>query len=346
MARIDRVCGAGLSAKDLRLAVLAEVGPVVPFQGFVFMLTDPVTAVGVSPIADIPGLDRALLPDLIRMRYLTTVNRWDNLQAGSKPAAALLAATSGHPEESAIWAGFQRDLGVADVASVTFGDRHGIWAMLDLWRMDGSFDRGHLQFLAALCPPVTRALRSALARTFVEGEQNPSPAGPAVVVLDQGLRIRGSTPAAEQAIVGLNPPDGDAQAVPAAAFNVGAALIAEEQGVPVGPAWARVHLGGSGWVTVRADRIGSEGDPRDRDIAVSIEPSTSAGRADMFARVHGLSRRETEVLHSLLAGSSSSDIARDLVVSEHTANDHVRSILRKVDAPTRQVLLARILGSG
>ncbi len=61
------------------------------------------------------------------------------------------------------------------------------------------------------------------------------------------------------------------QPIPASAYNVGAALVAQEAGVPVGEPWARVHLGGGRWVTVRASRLGE-------DVAVSIEPSTPAER--------------------------------------------------------------------
>jgi DNA-binding CsgD family transcriptional regulator len=37
-------------------------------------------------------------------------------------------------------------------------------------------------------------------------------------------------------------------------------------------------------------------------------------------------------------------MARSLVLSEHTVNDHVRAVLAKCDAPTRAVLVSRIAG--
>jgi len=93
-------------------------------------------------------------------------------------------------------------------------------------------------------------------------------------------------------------------------------------------------------VTVKADRIGED------DIAVSIEPSTPAERMDLFARTHGLSVRESEVLALVGTGADSRGIAERLVVSEHTVNDHVKAVLAKTGARTRQVLISRALGAG
>lgn len=97
--------------------------------------------------------------------------------------------------------------------------------------------------------------------------------------------------------------------------------------------------GGSRWVTVKASRLGA-------DIAVSIEPSTPPERMELFARSFGLSARATEVLSLLRSGSDSKGIAADLVLSEHTVNDHVKAILTKTGSRTRQLLLSRALGGG
>ena len=158
--------------------------------------------------------------------------------------------------------------------------------------------------------------------------------------------MRSQTAAAAQALLTLNPPDEPMTPIPAAAYNVAAALVAAEQGVPVGEPWSRVHLGGSRWVTVKADRMGPPEEGERRDVAVSIEPCTPAERTDLFARVHGLSARESEVLSLLGAGQSSHEVAERLVLSEHTVNDHVKAVLEKTGARTRQVLMSRALGAG
>jgi DNA-binding CsgD family transcriptional regulator len=177
-----------------------------------------------------------------------------------------------------------------------------------------------------------------VARTFADADARQEPIGPAVVLLGPDLRVRRQTEAAADALLRLNPPDEPMPPIPAAAYNIAAALVAEEHGVPLGPAWARMQLGGGRWVTARASRLGE-------DIAVSIEPSTPAERMDVYARAYGLSERESQVLSLLGSGLDTKQIAARLVVSEHTAADHVKAILAKTGARTRQALLARAAGT-
>ena len=345
---IGRLCRGTLSAKALREEIVAEVRRVVPFDAFLFALTDPVSRVGASPLADVPMLPWPRLPALIRARYLTTLNRWSELLDAGIPSASLLAATDGNPSRSRLWQDVLRELGVADVAITAFGDRYGSWGFLELWRTDDAFTPAELRYLGALAPDVVPGLRSALARTFVDTPDQLLPVGPAVVVLDPDLQVRSQTAGAAAALLQLNPPDEPMTPIPASAYNVAAALVAAEQGVPVGEPWSRVHLGGSRWVTVKADRMADTSGTQEGegDIAVSIEPSTPTERTDLFARVHGLSARETEVLTLLANGLSSHEVADRLVLSEHTVNDHVKAVLEKAGARTRQVLMSRALGAG
>ncbi len=321
----------------------------VPFDAYLFMLTDPATRVGTSPLADVPMLPWPRLPALIRARYLTTLNRWPELLEAKVPSVSLLSTTEGDPSRSLLWHSVQRELGVVDVAVAPFGDRYGSWGALELWRTHGSFTPEELRYLGALASHIVPGLRSALARTFVDTPEQLLPVGPAVVVLDPDLQVRSQTAGAAAALLQLNPPDEPMTPIPASAYNVAAALVAAEQGVPVGEPWSRVHLGGSRWVTVKADRMADTSggtQEGERDIAVSIEPSTPTERTDLFARVHGLSARETEVLTLLANGLSSHEVAARLVLSEHTVNDHVKAVLEKAGARTRQVLMSRALGAG
>ena len=116
--RVERLLRAGLTAKAFRERVLAELRPVLPYDGHVWLLTDPLTRVGTSPLADVPALDLRDLPNLGRLRYLTTVNRWDVLVAEGRHAATLLGETGGEPERSLLWRECLSGLGVTDVASV------------------------------------------------------------------------------------------------------------------------------------------------------------------------------------------------------------------------------------
>jgi DNA-binding CsgD family transcriptional regulator len=221
---------------------------------------------------------------------------------------------------------------------VAFGDRYGAWGFLELLRTKTPFSTADLELLTALVPSVTAGLRRAVARTFVEPPQGRITTGPAVIVLDPDLVVRRQTDDAANALFRLLPPDEPMTPIPAAAYNVGAALIALEHGIALGEPWSRVHLGANHWVTARASRLGE-------DIAVSIEPSTPSERMALFARAHGLSVRETEIVALLGIGLDSREIAGQWFLSEHTVNDHVKAALSKAGARTRQVLLARATGS-
>jgi hypothetical protein len=169
------------------------------------------------------------LPELIRSRYLTLVNRWDR-QLG-QPASSLLRATTS-PADSLLWRQVQRDLGVVDTATTAFGDRYGAWGFLELWRTTKPFTPEDLALLTALTPAVTEGLRAALARTFVEPDGAVAPVGPAVVVLGPDLTVRTQTDQAADALLQLLPPGQPMAPIPAAAYNVGAALVAHERGIP------------------------------------------------------------------------------------------------------------------
>ena len=132
--RVDRLGAEELTAKRLREQVLAALRQVLAYDAHVWLLTDPVTRVATSPLADVPGLPWSRLPELGRLRYLTRVNRWTDLMDARRRSALLLEATGGRPELSALWRDCLRELGVVDVAAMVCYDRFGCWAWLDLWR--------------------------------------------------------------------------------------------------------------------------------------------------------------------------------------------------------------------
>lgn len=338
--RIGRLCASGLEAKPLREGALDVIRAMVPFDAHLWVLTDPLTRVGTSPLADVPFLPWPRLPELIRSRYLTEVNRWDRLEASGDTTATLLRATNGDRRRSLIWREVLADYGVTDIVTVVFADRFGCWAFLDLIRVEGAepFSDLDAEFLASIRGSLTTALRECQARTFVEVGEQIDLDGPAVVLLDEALRMHDQTSAAALTLLRLNPPGVDIAPVPAAVYNVGASLLALEQGIPVGAPRSRVHLGSGRWLTLRADRLGT-------GLAVTLESSTPLDRLEVFGLAHGLSPRERQVLGAMVAGADNRTMARALDVSDHTVHDHVKSVLAKCSVPSRQVLLARVVGT-
>ncbi|MEV0174549.1 helix-turn-helix transcriptional regulator [Streptomyces sp. NPDC050803] len=336
--RVVRLCGGPRTdSRELRLRLLAELRATVGFDAYAFVLTDPETAVGSAPIADVPCLPE--LPRVIRLKYLTAANRWTQLTD-----VALLSGPGG-PERSVLWCEMLRDLGVRDVASTVFRDRYGCWGFLDLWRLGRNFTAAEAAYLADLTRPVTTALRRSQAETFVVRPTDTPRPGPLVLLLSPDLHVHGQTPQTHAFLSRLLPPEHGRAPVPAAAYNVAAQLLAVETGVDTHPPHSRVHLADGLWLTLRADRMGEAEPPDRRDIAVTIEEASPQERLAVFTRAFGLSSREGELVRLLAKGADSRTVAREMIVSEHTVQDHLKSVFAKTGTHNRRMLLGRVLGA-
>lgn len=333
---VAELCASIDDARALRIALVEELRSTTPFDSYAWLLTDPETEVGASPVADVPCLPE--LPRLIRLKYATQVNRWT---AMSRPVERLHAVTGGRLEQSQLWSELLVEHEVTDLASVVFRDRFGCWSFLDLWRTAGVFTEREARLLEAHVDTVTAALRRCTLRTFSRStprDTAPPRNGPIVLMLSDQLEVRAQTAETERLLRTLVPPEGNRPAVPAGAYNVAAQLLAVEAGIGAHPPTARVHLGDGHWLTLRAARM-------DDDIAVTIETASPVERLDLYGRSAGLSVRETELLDLLVAGNDTRAIAKGMFVSEHTVQDHLKSIFSKTGAGSRRELLAAAVGS-
>ncbi|HEX3539863.1 MAG TPA: helix-turn-helix transcriptional regulator [Acidimicrobiales bacterium] len=338
--RVATLCHRIDEERQLRIALLEEIRHGVAFNFYAWVLTDPESEVGSSPLAVVPALDD--LPRLIRAKYLTTVNRWTAL----KRVATLVGATSGDRQASLMWRELLSSYGVTDVASLVFRDDHGCWGFLDLWRTAGAppFSADDVAQLEALVDPITRGLRRALGKTF---DHIPAPedrGGPVVMILSPRLDVTAQTGAVENYLRTLLPPGDSRRPVPAGAYQVAAQLLAVEEGVDAHPPSSRVHLGDGVWMTFRAARVDTPGSKAEQDIAVTIELCSPAARRGLYGRCHGLSPREVELVERLAQGADTRTLARDLYLSEHTVQDHLKSIFAKTNTRNRRTLLSRAAG--
>jgi len=71
----------------------------------------------------------------------------------------------------------------------------------------------------------------------------------------------------------------------------------------------------------------------------------SSGTVSSFARASGLTTRENELLSLLATGSDTRAMARRMKVSEHTVQDHLKSIFAKTGGRDRVTVLSRALGT-
>lgn len=342
-ARIERRCELQPDARTLRRQVLEELRDAVAFDAHAWLLTDPATAVGAAPVADVPWMGE--LPTQIRLKYATAVNRWTALGEGS--VALLHEATAGDLAQSLVWRKLLARHGVGDVASVVFRDRFGCWAFLELWRIGSTarFDAADAAFLAGLAQPLTRALRRCQAATFAVPPARDQPRlGPVVLVLSPDLRVRSQTPQTQEYLRALVPPVEGRPPIPAVAYNVAAQLLAVEDGIDHNPPSARVHVADGVWMTARAARLDGRGAAREQDVVVTLEQSSATERVDLFCRAFGLTARERELIDHLVAGQDTREVARRMFLSENTVQDHLKAIFDKTATRSRRSLLSQALG--
>ena len=342
--RVGQVCAAGGDPLTLRLRLIDELRRVVGFDWYAFVLTDPQTMVGCAPLADVPAALLPQLPRLIRLKYLTPLNRWTTI--GPSGVALLRRASGDDPSRSLVWSQLLAAHGVGDVASLVLRDRFGCWGFLELWRRGPAarFSADEEDFLADIADPVAAALRRSQAGTFHASSPRPPRPGPVVLLLTRDLDVLAQTPPTDALLRVLIPPEHDPTPIPAGAYNVAAQLLAADAGVDTSPAWARVHVAEGLWLTLRAAPIGDAETGVGSGIAVSIEESSPAERVDLFARCFALTTRERELLGHLVKGNDTKQIARAMFLSEHTVQDHLKSIFAKTSTHTRKTLLSRVLG--
>ncbi len=341
---VTECCASPLDDRAFRAAALEAIRPALPFDGYVWVLTDPSTSVGVSPLAYLPGLDMRQLPNIIRAKYATSLNRWTTMPTGA--CAGLATTTGGELERSELWRAAAIELPLVDVLSAVLRDRYGCWGFIDLWRTRGApFCDNDATFLGSLLDQLTAAQRSRVAQMFRPGTSTCDDRGPALVLLDDNLRPVTETPAAEQSLRRLLPTDPRDAPIPAAALNVAAQLLASEQSIDSSPPRARMRSHHGAWVTLQAARLRPSDGTMVASIAVTIDSIGLADRLDVFSRAHGFTKREADVVVELSRGNSTRLTALRLGLSEYTVQDHLKAIFAKSRTSSRAELIACASGT-
>jgi DNA-binding CsgD family transcriptional regulator len=77
--------------------------------------------------------------------------------------------------------------------------------------------------------------------------------------------------------------------------------------------------------------------------AILVERFALRDHIDTFARKHGLSPRERQVLALLVKGLRNEEIAQHLIISKSTAIFHVKQLLTKTGSRNRTEMVAKII---
>jgi DNA-binding CsgD family transcriptional regulator len=81
---------------------------------------------------------------------------------------------------------------------------------------------------------------------------------------------------------------------------------------------------------------------RQTETVVVISPSEPEEVARLNVASYGLTGREAEIVRLVARGSSTKEISGALFISEHTVNNHLRSIFEKAGVNSRRAMVQRL----
>jgi DNA-binding CsgD family transcriptional regulator len=214
--------------------------------------------------------------------------------------------------------------------------------MLGLYREPGrpEFDRDELEFLRAVVPHLAEGARRGL--LVGEASEPELPDAPGLVVLAHDWSVESLTPGVERWLCEL--PDGDWEAQgklpPAVLAVAGRALRTAEHKDAAGEvALARVLSSKGRWIVLHGAALVANGARR---AAVIVEPAHPARISPLLMSAYGLTDREQDVTRLVLRGDSTAQIARELCVSVHTVQQHLKSVFEKTGVRSRRELVGKV----
>jgi DNA-binding CsgD family transcriptional regulator len=264
--------------------------------------------------------------------------------ARSKPGVSTIhEATGGDPSRSRGWREHVHPYGAEQELLVALRTRTGeAWGMLGLYREPGrpEFDRDELEFLRAVVPHLAEGARRGL--LVGEASEPELPDAPGLVVLAHDWSVESLTPGVERWLCEL--PDGDWEAQgklpPAVLAVAGRALRTAEHKDAAGEvALARVLSSKGRWIVLHGAALVANGARR---AAVIVEPAHPARISPLLMSAYGLTDREQDVTRLVLRGDSTAQIARELCVSVHTVQQHLKSVFEKTGVRSRRELVGKV----
>ena len=257
--------------------------------------------------------------------------------------STLHEATGGDPSRSLAWNLYLRPNGADQEVLVALRTRAGdAWGMLALYRQPNRphFDEEELRFLRDVSVPLAEGARRALLLAEVMDPDGPEP--PGLVVLREDWTVESVTPGGERWLAEL---PGDAREargeLPAAVLAVaGRALRSAGQASAAGEgALSRVLSRSGAWLVLHGAVLVGSGARR---VAVIIERAHPARITPLLMSAYQLTEREQEITRLVLQGHATTEIASRLVISDHTVQQHLKSIFDKTGVRSRRELVSKV----
>jgi DNA-binding CsgD family transcriptional regulator len=227
-----------------------------------------------------------------------------------------------------------RPLGVNRELRTLFLSDGACWGAAGMVRTGRDFTDRETDFLAAVAPAIASATRAA-----VRAEVHSSMPGnhPAIVVIGPRGELRAVTAAAQQWQERLD------EVAPGRFMVMMQVMASGARAAVSGGFHARLRDARGQWAILEASPlIGGIED----QIAVTIESASGDQLLGLLLAAYGLTARERDICHEVIAGYSTADIGSRLFISSNTVQDHLKSIFSKVGVRSRGELVARLRPNG
>jgi DNA-binding CsgD family transcriptional regulator len=336
--RLDALGRAGLDFDTYTRSAIDLLRQAVPVDAGCMASVDPATGMITKSIKfDITG---GTDHDFAHFEYeIADLNQFAEIARRPAPIGVLDHDTGGDLNRSIRYREFIKPkLGMHhEMRSALISGGAG-WGGITLLRSSDSsgFSPAEADFVHRVSPTIATGIRTSLVNTIVDTPHDA--AGPAVVIIGTDNSILQSTPAAENWIDELGR-EGDRVTMPLAAVVSGARAL--RAGLGTNAPTARLRSRSGQWLVVHAA-------PLDRptagsgDVVLTIEEARPPEILPLIVAAYGLTEREQSVVHMVLTGSETNEIAKTLHLSPYTVQDHLKSIFAKAGVNSRRELTARV----
>jgi DNA-binding CsgD family transcriptional regulator len=247
----------------------------------------------------------------------------------NQSVAILSRVTEGRLERARRYREFLAGFGVVDElrAVLRAGGTGGtVWGGVTLYRSEGLFTSADAELVETAAPYAATAFQLAMLRA-VAARPGAVEDPPGILHVDTAGRVSGATDPGDRWLQ-----LGGQELV--TAVNVVAAAVREDQDRV--QATSRLRLPDGRFARLHAAHL----HPGTGDVAVIVDVARPADVGSILMDAYGLTDRQRHVLGRILLGHSIAEIAGDLGISEHTANDHRKAIYERLQVSSRAELAA------